>query len=351
MSAAIKKIIGNVIEYFAGNLLTTTTTTTTNDNDNALNRAQQEKKETDHRSDKPLTASSFGYSYIFKTLKVDCDDFNFNIRYLYKEKQMWIVLADLVPGLKCERFIDTILADCSQHIKPLNELLFSKIETVDRIKCIDRTGVMKLLKRHVDNRHIVEWFERNVYNESVDTAKVLMNLEKQNDILINKLMGFESKIAELDKKITFHDNISSLYDNLCEYHKKKTDTSLVLPSSSSSSSFLFLNNENTATVRLPRNVSKHQHLAIFAKPTDECTANTKVAYLYGQKRHFQNRKRKFQDMELVYESVHPNPQMAIHVINEELEMKSFNCVKRARTVYEVDQELDTVKSFINEIVL
>nr|ANW09692.1 ac13 [Malacosoma sp. alphabaculovirus]ANW12343.1 ac13 [Malacosoma sp. alphabaculovirus] len=342
MSAAIKKIIGNVIEYFTGNLLSGNET-----NNNTVHHEQQQQRQcvdsSAHETEKPSAA---GYSYIFKTRQIDCDGFNFNIRYLYKEK-LWIVLADIVSGLKCEPFIDNIVADLAQHIKPLNELLFSKIETVDRIKCIDRIGVMKLLKRYVDrdNQHVlVEWFDRHVYGRSaiVDTTKMLMNLERQNGILINKLMGFENKIAELDKKITLHDNISSLYDSLCEHHKKKN-----LTSSSSS----FLNGEDgVVSVRLPRNVSKHQHLAIFAKPIDDC-ANTKVAYLFGQKRHFQNRKRKFQDMELVYESVHPNPQMAIHVINEELEMKSFNCVKRARSVYEVDRELDVVKSFINDIVL
>ncbi|AUF81656.1 ac13 [Malacosoma neustria nucleopolyhedrovirus] len=337
MSAAIKRIIGNVIEYFTGNLLT--------GNENENNHEQQQQNLV-NEIEKPL-AASVGYSYIFKTRQIDCGGFKFNIRYLCKEKQVWIVLVDIVSGLNCELYTDTIVRDLQDHIKPLNLLLFSKIETVDKIKCIDRTGVIELIKRYVDrdNQHVVvKWFDRHVYNQSavVDTTKVLMNLEKQNNILIEKLMGFENKIAELDKRITFHDNISSLYDSLCEYHKEKN--------LSSSSSFLSSGETNLVTVRLPRNVSKHQHLAIFAKPIDDC-ANTKVAYLFGQKKHFQNRKRKFQDMELVYESVHPNPQMAIHVINEELEMESFNCVKRARSVYEVDRKLDSFKSFINKIVL
>nr|AOL56992.1 38.7K protein [Chrysodeixis includens nucleopolyhedrovirus] len=100
------------------------------------------------------------------------------------------------------------------------------------------------------------------------------------------------------------------------------------------------------SVRFPRDSSKHPRLAVFVKPLDN--NSTQIAFLSGQTRRHRAMKRKYNDMELVYDSVHPNPQLAMLCLNEELDMKNFNYKKKTRRTFQVESSVETVKSFITE---
>ncbi|AKC91631.1 ac13 [Lambdina fiscellaria nucleopolyhedrovirus] len=121
------------------------------------------------------------------------------------------------------------------------------------------------------------------------------------------------------------------------------------------------------TVKYPKDATKHPRLAVFVKSKntpalsydnehDKATlgnvATTDVAFLTGQNQHLKSNKRKYEaaDMELVYDAVHPNPLMAVLCFNEELELKNFKFSKKSKRFYNVECDVETMKSFINEII-
>nr|AGE61396.1 38.7K protein [Chrysodeixis chalcites nucleopolyhedrovirus]AGE61846.1 38.7K protein [Chrysodeixis chalcites nucleopolyhedrovirus] len=100
------------------------------------------------------------------------------------------------------------------------------------------------------------------------------------------------------------------------------------------------------SVRFPRDSSKHPRLAVFVKSLEN--NSTQIAFLSGQSKRHRAMKRKYSDMELVYDSIHPNPQLAMLCLNEELDMKNFNYKKKTRRTLQVESSVETVKSFIFE---
>ncbi|AWW14500.1 hypothetical protein KM620_gp140 [Hyposidra talaca nucleopolyhedrovirus] len=349
-------------------------------NESNVNNSRINTCKTKSHNDRPNVKK---YSYLFeqKTLTFD-DQFSFVLRYLIKNEEIWMIGYDLAagigfddPNLAVDRFVQFT------NLRTINQLMFTK-SAADGIKCINRNGALQLLN-NIEFRNKAEFIAclLETFNElehlhkpttSLSTSSV-NNDEKFNKVLeaiesikcnntllmecnntfktqvLDKFGAFEQRfsqqIQQLHNKITQYENVEQLYTRLKEYHKTQEDASL-------DDSLSFLNKHHRQgdryeTVRFPRNSSKFPRLAVYVKPDNE---GTQMALIAGQQKNIQTRKRKYKDMELIYDSVHPNPLLAVHCINEELDNKNYSYSKRGKRVFHIQSDVNTVKSFINENV-
>ncbi|UOQ18892.1 38.7K [Olene mendosa nucleopolyhedrovirus] len=107
-----------------------------------------------------------------------------------------------------------------------------------------------------------------------------------------------------------------------------------------------------ATVKLPKDSTKHPWLAVFAKEVRreeaDGAAATQIAFATSRA-SASARKRKYSDMNLIYQGVHPNPHLAVCCITEEWQDRGLSFSKRARQpVYVVDSNIQNVKASIYE---
>ncbi|QEI03501.1 38.7KDA [Spodoptera cosmioides nucleopolyhedrovirus] len=327
-----------------------------------------------------------GFSYLFKTKRIQFDDqFSFTINYLFND-EVWIAGDKLAEGLGFpdpHAAIDELVDD--KYKRTINELVFNNgIKDTDGLICVNKHGALQLIDQ-LDFKNKAEftaWIIEEVYVElenkflpsplddklnkvlaAVDTIKqhnneALRTNDQFKDQVIERFEWFNVQISELNKKMSMLNNVDELYKRLQDYHKsnnggQQSNNNIFSNGSSSTSSLsrennsLVLENEHTRyeTVRFPRDTSKHPRLSVFVKPSEE---GTEVAFITAQQRRHNALKRKFNDMEMIYDSVHPNPQLAMHCINEELDIKQFDYTKRSRRLIHVNSPIETVKSFINE---
>lgn len=348
---------------------------------------------------KNISSLLSGFSYLFKTKRIQFDDqFSFTINYLFND-EVWIAGNKLAEGLgfpdpqtAIDEFVD------GKYKRTINELVFNNsVNDTNGLVCVNKHGVLQLIDR-LDFKNKAEftaWIIEEVYVElenkflpspiddklnkvlaAVDTIKqhnneALRTNDQFKDQVIERFEWFNVQISELNKKMSMLNNVDELYKRLQDYHRSNSrsnggggpllttifsnNTSLSSSSSFSNENNLsgggagngMLENEHTRyeTVRFPRDTSKHPRLSVFVKPSEE---GTDIAFITAQQRRHNALKRKFNDMEMIYDSVHPNPQLAMHCINEELDVKQFDYTKRSRRVIHVNSPIETVKSFINE---
>ncbi|AGR56888.1 ac13 [Hemileuca sp. nucleopolyhedrovirus] len=333
-------------------------------------------------------------SYLFDEMTLSLtDEICFRLRYVVKMGSVWIVGKDFAKeiGILDNEKINHLIDSCVDfvNIKPINQLLSTTSTTSEQsqddqtIKCINLEGALQLLENvpFVYKSELIDRLVKNVNDiksklpsSSSSSSKAEPNfceqkltriieaIDRNNQSLMqcNKhLIEFEKRfkdhIVELEKRISQFENVDELYTKLREHHTKKRSGSI------SNLSFLserqqeqiettLLTNDNIkyATVKFPRDESKHPRLAVYAKPKHE--GGTMLSFLSGQQRNINCRKRKYTDMELVYDSVHPNPILALHCIDEELQNKNYSFIKRGYRSYHIDCDIETVKSFIHENV-
>ncbi|QNV47855.1 38.7 kDa protein [Alphabaculovirus altersperidaniae] len=359
----------------------------------------------DHGSDKnggeqqaSASASPLsGFSYLFKTKRIQFDDqFSFTIGYMFND-EVWIAAVQLAEGLGFSdphRAVDRLVDE--KYKRTIDELVFNGIgkrkdddAAANSLTCVNKHGVLQLID-HLDFKNKAEftaWIIEEVYVElenkflpspiddklnkvlsAVDTIKVHNDKTSRNndqfkEQVIERFEWFNAQIGELNKKITILNNVDELYRRLQDHHRSNTNKSTRSIFSINTSENMFkisprrlnnnndddeddnINNTRYETVRFPRDTSKHPRLSVFVKPSEE---GTDVAFITAQQRRHNVLKRKFNDMEMIYDSVHPNPQLAMHCINEELDIKQFDYTKRSRRLIHVNSPIETVKSFINE---
>nr|AHC69626.1 38.7K [Lymantria dispar multiple nucleopolyhedrovirus] len=104
-----------------------------------------------------------------------------------------------------------------------------------------------------------------------------------------------------------------------------------------------------ATVKFPRDATKHPWLTVLAKEVRrEGAVATEIAFATSRAAA-SARKRKYSDMSLIYQGVHPNPQLAVCCITEEWQERGLSFSKRARQpVYLVDSNIQKVKRAVYE---
>ncbi|ABF47463.1 38.7K protein [Clanis bilineata nucleopolyhedrovirus] len=361
-----------------------------------------QKTELNTKFDKILANTPSSHIVLTTKLKFDCVEFR--LRYTYVDDCVWAIIVDLLKGLDIDAaHLDYVHPD---NVKTLNELIFKNSSRVGgSLKCINSMGCVQILKscnkldlandlidainslKPNTNKVDVAVEKRQNSNESIEQklATMMEYIEKCNKTLVDtnqcfkneiinkfsvldtKIENFENQLKQVNEKIDLLNNVEQLYQTLKEHHKNKLVNSKVVTAKADSTtsclSFLdeshrqedqgvtssnnFTSNYNRyETVKFPKDMSKHPRLSVFVKPLNE--NSTAVAFLSGQKRHNLLGKRKYNNMELVYDSIHPNPQLAVHCINEELDSKQFEYHKRTRRLYHVQCGVDVVKSFINE---
>ncbi|QED40641.1 38.7K [Chrysodeixis includens nucleopolyhedrovirus] len=341
----------------------------------------------DHVSEKTKIEYETAFSYIFKKKRIVFDDmFCFTVRYMYHEREVWIIAQDFARGISFSDPDNVADVIDSMYTRTVDELIFSnninrnqKINPAAKPRdiCTNKFGMLQILQ-NVEFLHKPEfttWLIESVFYElesqfystttNVNTplddklSKVLDALEaiKNTNCELESLRrDIREKFDSLDKKMS----VEEVYNNLQDYHQQRTngrDTvdnvsclleSHIIPTVEDSLG----NNDSERqlcryeTVKFPRDTSKHPRLAVFVKSTeDNCT---EICFLAGQSARHKSLKRKYDDMELVYDNVHPNPQLAILCLNEELDMKNLAYKKKNRRKLTVNCSLTTARSFINE---
>ncbi|AIU41361.1 38.7k [Sucra jujuba nucleopolyhedrovirus] len=351
-----------------------------------------------------------GFSYLFNMKKLTFDDqFSFVLRYIVKNEEIWMVGYDFARGVgfanphwAVDRYVQFT------EIKTLNQLLYSnnrcprpageEPSSTPLVKCINKTGALQLLNRiEFENKaefiaclletfnELEQEFKPSSSTTTNDGAEketkcddklslVLSAIESINinnssmiecnnafkNQVIEKFGVFEKRfdeqIKELQTRISQYDNVERLYVQLREHHAaKRRQSTLSMSFFNIADGTACTDNDRNdkisssrfETVKFPRDHMKHPRLAVYVKTNEH---GTKLAFCSGQQKHMQLRKRKFQDMELVYDKVHPNPLMALHCIDEELGNKNYKYSKRGKREYHIESDIDTVKSFIYENV-
>ncbi|QWO71682.1 BRO [Orgyia pseudotsugata single capsid nuclopolyhedrovirus] len=353
----------------------------------------------DNIKSKNLPIVGNGYSYLFSIMTLSLNnELQFDVRYFTTKSQIWMVGNDFARGLGFRDPHDALGRYVEfQNSKPANRLLFdsaSTTTTAPQITCINKQGAFQLINNiNFDNKaefvirfnDCIKKIETNVKTstssspascatqDKLDLVMQAIDVINKSNValqnynvslktqIVDKFDTFNVKIAELDKKLQHCNTVDRLYDKLRKHHKVVSDSqapSSLPPKSVDGLSFLdehpnFCvdnNNDDVVkydTVRFPKNAAKHPRLAVFVKADHD---GTHMSFLAGQQKNINARKRNYQDMELIYDHVHPNPIMAVHCIDEELHNKKYSFCKRGKRTYHVECDVDTIKSFINEVV-
>ncbi|ACI28723.1 38.7K protein [Agrotis ipsilon multiple nucleopolyhedrovirus] len=339
-----------------------------------------------------------GFSYLFKKKRIRFDEqFSFTIHYLFND-EIWLAANAFAAGVgfsdpaeAVRQFVD------SKYKCSLNQLVFNvggggggggeDNNAEEGLVCVNKHGVLQLLDQiDFDNKaEFMAWLIENVYAElenkflpsPIDEKlnKMLTavdDIKQHNDELartnehfksqvIERIEMFDRRIAQLNDKMVMFENVDELYRRLREHHRTTTASTSSAARHLRHPSFLSASDvgggdsgdiigENGdlcryETVRFPRDTSKHPRLSVFVKPSE---SGTQLAFVASQQRRHGVLKRKYNDMEMIYDSVHPNPQLAMQCINEELDMKNFDYRKQSRRTLHINCSVDTAKSLIHE---
>jgi hypothetical protein len=330
----------------------------------------------DEEQDKNITTIKkprlAGFSYLFKKKRLQFDEqFSFTMHYLFND-ELWLAACAFADGIG---YIDADAA-VYDHVddkykRSVNQLLFNNDSQDCSVVCINKHGVLQLLDciDFTNKAEFTAWLFDNVFVElegkfvpsPIDekltkVLKAIDGLQQHNSEMaltneqfksqvIEKFDAFDRRVAELNDKMTMFENVDDLYRRLREHHRTLDSPRQMSFLSSSDDD---RRNEECVrfdTVRFPRDTSKHPRLSVFVKPDDN---GTQLAFVASQQRRHCALKRKYSDMEMIYDNVHPNPELAMQCINEELDMKNFDYRKKSRRILHINCNLDTAKSFIQE---
>lgn len=324
----------------------------------------------DGSGDEDYSNNNFSYILKKKTIRFD-NQFNFNVRYFVKQSEIWLVGRDFAKGIGYKNANTAVHCFVDSKYKiALDDLINGSVvesEYDNSVWCINKHGVLQLLD-NIDFENKAEftaWLldTTTFYETTTSTVttppldqkitqavELMMNELKQNNAnqirsnqefservavkfgqFEERLNKFENKLAQLHGKLNSYENLSNLYTRLCDHHQQLNvvaEPASLRPN----------------TIRMPKDESKHPRLAVFVKA--DPSGGTEIAYMGGQRKHYLQRKRKYKDMELVYDAVHPNPQMAIHCINEELDSKQYKIAKKSKRTVIVECDVDVAKSLI-----
>lgn len=318
-----------------------------------------------------------GFSYLFKKKRLQFDEqFSFTMHYLFND-ELWLAACAFADGIGYADADAAVRDHVDQKYKrSVNQLLFNSDNSQDcSVVCINKHGVLQLLDciDFMNKAEFTAWLLDNVFVELegkfvpspideklTQVLKAIDGLQQHNSEMaltneqfksqvIEKFDAFDRRVAELNDKMAMYENVDDLYRRLREHHRTlDREQPMSFLSSSDGDRRNDSNNEECIrfdTVRFPRDTSKHPRLSVFVKPHDD---GTQLAFVASQQRRHCALKRKYSDMEMIYDSVHPNPQLAMQCINEELDMKNFDYRKKSRRILHINCNVDTAKSFIQE---
>jgi hypothetical protein len=284
-------------------------------------------------------------SHLLKWQTFKCVNYNFNYRYLMNQNNVKCYsIVDFFKGIMIK--LDNI-HDCDwneEEIYHLNEIIFNKKteKTMNTLGSLFTTqkGLVNILKGlHFAHKIEVVLSLMNDYVQPDDLRdkieNVLQNVRKLNMNSEKFIESHETFKNEVNMKFTHFDTrlneLSSKLNIMKSSEKLKTTIQ---------------QNQQRNRVIFPKDITKHQHLAVFSERVDD---HTKLAFISGQETHFRKRKAQFEnDMELLYNAVHPNPLLAIQCINENFYSKNYKVIKLGKRMIHVNCDVGVAKSIVNE---
>ncbi|BAC67376.1 hypothetical protein AhnVgp125 [Adoxophyes honmai nucleopolyhedrovirus] len=331
------------------------------------NRGGNEDEDNDLDDNDTIKKKLSNISYLFQKQVVSVNPFEpFTFKYLLERGDkniIWVIMHDFIDGMRIKDENSALSIVDSSNFKYLDTILPNNFALKNcQIKCCNKYGILEMLEsvcfenKAVFVSKILEMFNEiegnnnhNVNSNNVGKEtelnfeklyKIIESLKHSNKSMSQSLKTqvsdkfnmFETKLAQLDKKISSYENFASIFKQLQEHHKRLNNQSCAT-----------ILAKNAINVRMPRDENKHPRIAVFVQPAE---AGTQIAFVSGQKRHVQKRKRNYNGMELIYENVHPNPHMAVHCITEDFNTSNYEVTKKKAKLLHVKCNLDTVKSLI-----
>ncbi|ABL75957.1 38.7 kDa protein [Maruca vitrata nucleopolyhedrovirus] len=285
------------------------------------------------------------WSHIVKWDSFKCNTHSFKYKYVHSDSNTkHYNVIDFCKGLEIAH--DDIL-DCNwddDQVHHLNEIVLHVPKSKRDISSLGalfatKQGLLEILMRlnfanksaallHIqtegerdDLRDKIESVLKHVKKLNTNSENFMVTHETFKNEVGNRFEQFESRLHELDAKLNTLQSV---------------ETAVVA------------SENNYGRVTFPRDITKHQHLAVFSERIND---HIKLAFVLGQERHFRKRKMRFEDdMEVLYDGVHPNPLMAIQCINEKLYDKNYKIRKIAKRVIDVDCTPNVVREVIQEVL-
>ncbi|AGA16168.1 hypothetical protein [Thysanoplusia orichalcea nucleopolyhedrovirus] len=289
------------------------------------------------------------WSHIVSWDSFKCNTHTFKFRYVCNNaNEKYYNVTDFCKGLEIVH--DDIL-DCdwdSDQVYHLNEIIFNKQKSKRDVNSLGalfatKRGLINILTQvnfanksdvllHIqtegerdDLRDKIESVLKHVKRLNANSEKFMVNHETFKNEATNRFEQFELRLHELDVKLNALQSAETVKTAVLEAAANKNNT-----------------------ITFPRDITKHQHLAVFSERMDN---RIKIAFVLGQQRHFRKRKMDYEDdMEMLFEGVHGNPLLAIHRITEKLYDRHYKIRKIAKRVIDVDCSPNVVKEVIQEVL-
>ncbi|AKN81013.1 hypothetical protein [Lonomia obliqua multiple nucleopolyhedrovirus] len=183
----------------------------------------------------------------------------------------------------------------------------------------------------------IETVLQHVKKLNNNSEKFMLGHEMFKNEVHDKFKQFETRFQDLDAKLNVIQSAEELKHSLQQHY---CNNNCINNSDN--------DNDGKRRVMFPRDITKHQHLAVFSERIND---HTKLAFVSGQEYHFRKRKLQYEEdgnMETLYDDVHPNPLLAIQCINENFYEKNYKINKLAKRLINVNCDSAVAKSIVNE---
>lgn len=278
-----------------------------------------------------------------------CYPFAFKFRYVTDNSSngRCCSVVDFCKGLEINH---DLLLKCNfdqQHVRRLDELVFNapRVETTvvaDSVGKLFATkhGLLQLLQQlPFDNKEDVllaiktdRGYDRDDVRDKIEAVlKHIKTLTANSDKFISAHKSFKLEVGARFEQ--FEQRLKSLNTKVDALQAAPTHTAEAL------------------SVVFPRDVTKHPHLAVFMGRAEE-TGSTQIAFARGQENHFRKRKQEFEDnMDVMFEGVHPNPLLAMHCIKEEFNNSGHKIRRLSKKVMEVNCAVNMAKDIVKRAII
>nr|AYU75307.1 38.7 kDa protein [Spodoptera littoralis nucleopolyhedrovirus] len=325
------------------------------------------KTDDDDDDDRELHIASSAAKRLGRKLLHFKNLFSFYIRYVIVEDAAWFVAHDFARGIGHDDVRDSHRYVEKRYRRSLDQLLNNDQDYVGgdaTVWCIDKHGCLQLLdaiEDFEDKSDFTVWFlndivarlekkDGEILNRILDSVEQIKRGDAEfRNTVVSNFKDYDIRLNSLSERIACLDRIDTLYDRLKEYteHNKKQFPIASERQQQHDGRWI----DNTAVVRYPRDLSKRPRLCVLIE-TNEDNGATIIKFIAGQHQYCdrQYRKRKF-GQQLVYDNVHPNPQLEFIRLCEELESKNYKVTKLSRSSVRIDDlPLESAKSFVNNII-
>ncbi|QDL57000.1 38.7KDA [Dione juno nucleopolyhedrovirus] len=313
----------------------------------------------DEQPYKRYTVDRYMHSDVVRRAQFKCHPFAFEFRYVLNNNDdddeyagRCCNVMDFCKGLKINH---NLLIRCnfdSKHVRHLNEWTFGPTSPAEMDSQSLSMGSLFATKHGL--LHLLQQlpFARK--------DKVLAAIEKMDNTHDNVCDRIETVLKHVktlntnsDKFISAHESFKQEIGARFEQFEQRLQTldtkfnalqCTTLRASSSSSA--------APGVVFPRDTSKHQHLAVFMGRAADERDSTQIAFVRGQEGHFRKRKLEFEDdMDIMFEGVHPNPLLAVHCIREELASSGYKMRRLSKKAIEVKCTVNVAKDIVRKAIM